>query len=294
MNKSPNQIIIVFLGTPAFAATILEVLVNSPYRPSLVITEPDKFVGRQQQLTPSAVKLMAERHNLPVVQPASAAELQATLEQAGADLGIVAAYGRILTGQMLASARQGFLNVHASLLPAHRGATPIQAAILAGDPETGVTIMQINEGLDTGPIVSWAPLAIEETATAEDLTELLAELGGQLLIETLPDYLDCSIVSQAQPATTTPVSKRLTRESGQLTGQEKPEQVLRMLRAYHPWPGVWLEIEAQRVILFAAHLKDCRLVPDQLQLAGKNPVDWLTFHRDRPELAKKIIEFFKN
>lgn len=286
---SPTKLI--FLGTPQFAATILTTLANSPFRPVLVITEPDKPVGRGQMLTPPPVKMVALEADIPVAQPATKTELANLLDKIRPDLGVVAAYGRMLTPEMLAIARHGFVNVHASLLPRHRGATPIQAAILAGDRETGVTIMEMDEGLDTGPIISWAPVELNETTTAPELTDLLAEVGATLLIETLPGYLAGSIQVQPQEPSPDPVTSRLTRDSGRLTGSESASGILRRLRAYTPWPGVWLAIDGQRIILLAARQEGHQLVIDQLQLAGKNPVDWVTFCRDRPALAVKITNF---
>lgn len=291
-NSTTTQV--VFLGTPHFAEVILKQLIASPFQPQLVITEPDRPVGRKQILTPPPVKVVAEASGIPVVQPTNHQELLTCLAAEQPILGIVAAYGRILRPDVLTLPAHGFLNVHASLLPKYRGASPIQAAILAGETETGVTIMQIDAGLDTGPIVSWAPVAIELNETTPQLSQRLAEAGSALLLETLPGYLAGMIVSHPQPAEGISVTRLLTKESGRLTGQETPEQILHMLRAYLPWPGVWLEIGDQRIILLAAHLANGRLSPDQLQLAGKKPVDWETFERDRPEFARKINDFLDN
>lgn len=281
----------VFLGTPRFAEIVLEILADSPFRPSLVITEPDKPVGRTQELTPPPVKLAAARLGIPVTQPANHHELAETLRAAQPDLGLVAAYGRILKPEVLAIPTHGFLNVHASLLPKYRGASPIQSAILNRETETGVTIMEIDEGLDTGRIVSWAPTDISALETTPTLTEKLAELGGTLLIETIPGYLDGTMLARTQNDADATATKLLTRESGQLTGVESPVEIDAMLRAYTPWPGVWVEIDGTRVILRAAHLKNDQLLLDEIQLAGKNPVTWKIFRRDRTELAEKLQNF---
>lgn len=281
----------IFLGTPSFAATILAALIDSPYRPALVITEPDKPVGRKQILTAPAVKAVAEKAGISMIQPKDHVELLQAIQDSRSDLGIVAAYGRILTPTMLALPPYGFINVHASLLPRWRGATPIQAALVAGDSEIGVTLMQMEEGLDTGPIIAWSAYRLAPAATAPAVTADLAEIGAALLLETLPRYVAGDIVCQPQPPSPTPVTKRLARQDGRVTGTESPEQILRMLRAYTPWPGVWLEIDDQRILLLAAHIDQHRLVPDRLQLAGKKPVDWHTLHRDRAVLAKKIDLF---
>lgn len=279
---------IIFLGTPEFAATILEILADSPYRPSLVITETDKPAGRQQRLTPPPVKLLANKLGIPVTQPANRAELLLTLENTKPELGIVAAYGRILTPAMLTVTTHGFLNVHPSLLPKYRGATPIQAAILAGDHETGVTIMQMDAGMDTGAIISWSTIPLDSTETVTTLTDSLAEIGGALLTETIPGYLNGTIQPQPQDNEQATTTRLLAKDSGKLTGSLPPEQIARILRAYTPWPGLWVELDNQRILLLAGHREDNHFIPDKVQLAGKKPVSWQQFQADRPKLAEKF------
>ncbi|MBI4175236.1 methionyl-tRNA formyltransferase [Candidatus Berkelbacteria bacterium] len=288
---------IIFLGTSGFvgqAGQVFELIAHSAYRPSVVITEPDKPVGRKQIVTPPPVKQAAEALGISVRQPINRGELLAAVQEARADLAIVAAYGRILRPDVLASVPRGFLNIHPSLLPRYRGPTPVQAAILADDTTTGVTIMQLDEGMDTGPMLGQQAVLIEPGETAPELAERLAELGTNLLLELLPNYLDGTVTPQPQAITNISVTKLLTKESGELTGTQQPSLILRMLRAYQSWPGVWADSNGQRIILHSAHLENGQLVPDHVQLAGKKPVDWSTFKRDRPNLAEKFMSLLNS
>lgn len=279
---------IAFLGTPIFAAEVLRILAASPYRPGLVVTEPNKPVGRKQIVTPPATKLAARELNIEVAQPGSHTELLKTLAAFQPDLVIVAAYGRILRKAVIDLPRHGVLNIHASLLPKYRGASPIQAAILTGDPETGVSIMQIDEGLDTGPVIAQQAEPIFPNDTTPTLSHRLADVGAHLLIDKLEEYLAGHLSPAPQDHDRATVTGLITKNAGRIDGTQTPTKVLRMLRAYSPWPGVWFEIDGQRILLLAAHELAGRLIPDQLQLAGKNPVAWGTFCRDRADLAQKI------
>ncbi len=282
---------IIFLGTPNFAEVILRGLADSPYRPDLVITEPDRPVGRDLLISPPVVKVAAIKLGIPVEQPATGAELLTILQREQADLGIVAAYGRILKPAMLQSTRLGFLNVHGSLLPKYRGASPVQAALLAGDTESGVTIMLIDAGLDTGPILATEPVTISPNETTPSLMTKIADAGDRLLLKVIPDFTNGALQVQPQPPTGVSVTSLITKGDGRLTGTESPSRILNMLRAYTPWPGVWFKIDEQRILLLEAELSAGQLVPKRLQLAGKQPVDWQTFCRDRARLAERILAF---
>lgn len=285
---------IVYLGTPWFAARILEALSVHRLRPELVISEPAKPVGRRQQMTDPPVIESARTLDLKVAQPTNHEALQETIQAIAPDLGIVVAYGQILKPELLEIPPFGFVNIHYSLLPKYRGASPVQTALLADEAETGVTIMQINVGLDTGPILAQITEPIQETDTTETLLGRLSEIAIPLLINTLDHLTDGTIKPQPQPAASpTPVTRRLTKDAGRLTGTESPTQILRMLRAYTPWPGVWLELDGQRIILKAAHLEGAQLILDQIQLPGKQPIRWADVRRDRPTLANRIREFLK-
>src|SRR5437660_3743294 len=192
---------LVFMGTPEFAATILAALIAAGHRIRAVYTQPPRPAGRGHRMQPSPVQMLAERHGLPVRcrtslrDPAAQAEFAAF----GADAAVVAAYGLILPSPVLAAPCHGCLNVHASLLPRWRGAAPIQRAILAGDRETGITIMQMDEGLDTGPIVLQQAVPILPDTTAGELTEQLAALGARMMVEALDGVAEGRLAPMPQP-----------------------------------------------------------------------------------------------
>ncbi len=263
---------VVFLGTPSIAVPTLEAIAESPWRPIAVITERDKPVGRRRQLTASAVKGAAERLGLPVSQPSSAAELHQLVATLKPTLGIVVAYGRILKSELLAIPDHGFVNLHFSLLPRYRGATPIQAAIMNGDAETGVTLMQIDPGLDTGPLLGYAPSPIEPAETAGQLATQLSEIAAALVLTLLPDYLAGQLHPVAQPVDPTPVTKRLKKEDGRIDWTWPADRLERFIRAMDPWPRAWCELAELRIILHRAHLDHGQLVIDRLQVAGGRPM----------------------
>lgn len=273
---------IVLLGTPAIAVPTLEALAASALRPIAVVTEPDKPVGRKHVLTPPPIKQAAERLGLPVSQPASATELHQLIASLQPTLGVVIAYGRILKPELLAIPDHGFVNLHFSLLPQYRGATPIQAAILNGDTETGVTLMQIDPGLDTGAILGYTTSPIKPTHTAGQLAEELAEVAAVLATELIPSYLAGELAPQPQPPSSDSVTKRLTKDDGAINWQWPASQVERFIRAMDPWPRAWTELAGIRVILRRAHLTQEQLVIDELQPANGRPMSYGEFARGYP------------
>lgn len=231
---------VVFMGSPQFALPALRALAEN-YQVVGVVTQPDRPAGRGQQVTPPPVKVLAQELGLPVTQPIRLRDPQA-IEQLKAwqpDLIVVAAYGQILPPDVLNLPHWGCLNIHASLLPRWRGATPIQHAILAGDAETGVTIMKMDEGLDTGPILSQRAIPITPDENAETLSEKLAKLGATLLLETLPEYLSGHLLPRPQPAEGVTLAPRLKKEDGLLDFSRPALELERRVRAFFPWPGAW-------------------------------------------------------
>ncbi len=234
---------VVFMGSPEFALPILRALA-AHYPIAGVVTQPDKPAGRGQSLTPPPVKSLALELGLPVIQPRRLRQPEA-MEQLRAwapELVVVAAFGQILRPEALELPRCGCINVHASLLPRWRGAAPIQAALLAGDAQSGTTIMKMDAGVDTGPLLRQRPLAIAPQDTAETLGRRLAEDGARLLIEVLDGYLRGEIVPQAQdesaaPATYAPMLKK---EDGLLNFNETAAALERRVRALAPWPGTYM------------------------------------------------------
>jgi methionyl-tRNA formyltransferase len=234
---------IIFMGTPWFAVPSLRALVTwaTPHDARVVaaITRPDKPTGRGQALIPSPVKAAAVELGIPVHQPGPLRRPEALVLLAGLapDVIVVAAFGQILPPDVLALPTRGCLNVHASLLPRYRGAAPIAGAILAGDIETGVTIMLMDAGLDTGPIIATRATPIGDSETAGDLTARLGELGAALLVDTLPGWLAGAIHPQPQNDAHATLTRLLRKEDGVLDWSQPAEVLARRVRAYTPWPG---------------------------------------------------------
>ena len=244
----------VFMGSPEFALPILRVLASASQVIG-VITQPDKPAGRGRVLTPPPIKNLALSLGIPVIQPAHLREPAAMdqLQSWAPELIVVAAFGQILRPAVLDLPRFGCLNVHASLLPRWRGAAPIQAAILAGDELTGVTIMRMDPGIDTGPILGKRELAILPEDTAASLGERLAELGAQLLIEVLPAYLHGKLTPQAQPEVGATYAPMLKKEAGKLDFSQPAAVLARQVRALNPWPGAFTIWNDQVLKIHRAH-----------------------------------------
>ena len=237
----------------------------------LVITQPDRPARRGLKVTASPVKVAALELGLPVYQPEKMRdpEVVERLRKLDPDVMVVVAYGQIIPREVLAVPQRGVVNVHASLLPRHRGASPIAHAILAGDRETGVTIMKMDEQLDHGPLLAVQATPIGETEDAVALTTRLAVMGALLLVVTLENLDSISEVEQVHAGAT--VAPRLRREDGELAGSEAPQEIDRRVRALQPWPGVTLPTKRGRVKVLSGHVEGDRYVPDLVQLPGKKP-----------------------
>ncbi len=231
---------IVFMGTAELACASLRALSEWPgCEVVAVVTQPDKPRGRDLQVLPSAVKALAQQFAQPVLQPLKAREeaFLIQLRETKPDLIVVVAYGQILPAALLGVPRYGAINVHTSLLPRHRGAAPIQWAILSGDKETGVTIMQMDPGLDTGPILTQARTPISPSDNSQTLHDRLAEVGAELLVSTIPGFVDGSIVPIPQPAEGATYARKISKEDGLLNWAEPAEMLWHKIRAFTPWPG---------------------------------------------------------
>ena len=226
---------LIFAGTPPFAAHALDRLVEAGFEVALVLTQPDRPAGRGLHLLPSAVKVCAATHNLPLAQPATLREpaVQAQLREIGADVMIVAAYGLILPAAVLNIPPRGCLNIHASLLPRWRGAAPIQRALLAGDRETGITIMQMDEGLDTGAILRQDRMPISDEDTAETLHDRLAELGAHAIVDALRE----SATPKAQDAAHATYAEKISKAEATINWGRNAVDICRQVRAFNPVPG---------------------------------------------------------
>ncbi|MEQ9850369.1 methionyl-tRNA formyltransferase [Pectobacterium brasiliense] len=247
---------IIFAGTPDFAARHLDALLSSGHEVVGVFTQPDRPAGRGNKLTASPVKVLAEQHSIPVFQPKSLRpeENQAMVQALNADVMVVVAYGLILPQPVLSMPRLGCINVHGSLLPLWRGAAPIQRALWAGDSETGVTIMQMDVGLDTGAMLHKISCPILPQDTSATLYDKLAELGPRGLLETLEQLADGSAVAETQNDALATYAEKLSKEEARLNWQLSAEQLERCIRAFNPWPVSYFIVDEQPVKVWKAEV----------------------------------------
>jgi len=245
---------LVFMGTPAFAATILDALIDAGHHILAVYTQPPRPAGRGHRPQPSPVQLLATQYTLPVRSPVAlrTQEVQAAFAALSADAAVVAAYGLILPRPVLMGPRLGCFNVHASLLPRWRGAAPIQRALLANDAVTGITIMQMEEGLDTGPIWMQEALPIGSDATATTLSTELAVLGGRLMLAALDGVAEGALKPRAQPEEGVTYAQKLRREEGRLDWRLPSTDLERRVRALDPWPSAFFDSGSERIQVQAA------------------------------------------
>ena len=252
---------VVFLGTPDEAVPTLELLARD-HDVALVITQPDRARGRSGTPTPPPVKVAASGLDLPVAQPESGETLLTALDEYGPfDVGVVVAYGRILKPDVLERPELGLVNVHFSLLPRWRGAAPVARALLAGDPMTGVTIMRLDEGLDTGPILTAQAIDILDDDDAGGLTSRLAGLGARLLVNTLPGYLAGDVEAIAQSEEGLTYADKIVKGDRHIDVEGDPTDALRRIRALAPKPAATLSIDGEAHKIFAARPIDAHLEP---------------------------------
>ncbi len=230
---------VLFYGSPDFAIPTLQALIDSPFRPIAVITQPDARAGRGRSLRPPPIKQLAAAHDIRALQPAKLRDRAAIAQIASLrpDLQIVAAYGQLIPTEILDLPPHGSLNVHASLLPRWRGASPISAAILHGDTETGVSIMLVDEHEDTGEILRQQSTPVDPTENAGELSDRLAQMGAQLLLETIPDWLNGAITPISQDSDRATRARRVKKSQGKIDWQQPADQIARHIRAYTPWPA---------------------------------------------------------
>ncbi len=243
------------MGSPDFALPTLRALVKT-YDVVGVVTQPDRASGRGRELKAPPVKILAQELGVPVIQPEKLKQPEA-MEQLRAwapDLIVVAAFGQILKKDVLELPRFGCINVHASLLPRWRGAAPINAAILAGDEETGVTIMRMDVGLDTGPMLAMKKIRLTRDDTAGSVIGTLSQLGADQLLSTLPDYLSGKLIPQPQPDAGMTYAPMLKKEEGKLDFTHNANELERRVRAFNPWPGAFMEFEGTLLKVHRAHV----------------------------------------
>jgi len=249
---------IIFAGTPDFAAKHLISLIESQHEIVAVYTKEDTPSGRGKKLQASAVKTLALAHQLPVVQPASLRneDAQQALAQFDADLMVVVAYGLILPQVVLDTPRLGCINVHGSLLPKWRGAAPIQRAVWAGDQQSGVTIMQMDKGLDTGPMLFKASLDIAADETSETLYARLAELGPTALVEAIDLLSQNKLVAQVQDETLATYAHKLSKDEAKIDWNQNADHIHRCIRAFNPWPVSYFQLNDMNVKVWQASLNN--------------------------------------
>jgi len=298
---------VVFMGTPDFAVPALAALLSEGYDVVGVLTRPDRPAGRGQRVEESPVKRLARANGLPILQPSTLrdAEARAAVLELQPDVITVAAYGLLLPQALLDLPGHGCLNIHGSLLPRHRGAAPIAAAILAGEAATGVSIMRVDAGLDTGPVLASASLPIDPEDTTGSLTAKLAALGARLLIATLPRWLRGELVPTPQDDAQATLAPRIAKEAGQIDWNQPAVAIERQVRAYSPWPSAYTYWRGQLLKVHRSHADFVVEVPagagpgqvipvldgaaavagsgvlrlDEVQLAGKRVLPISTFLR---------------
>lgn len=247
---------IAFAGSPGFAKKILSRLHTSEHDVVLVISRPNRPSGRSGSMTAPEAAAYATSNGLRLIQPPHISETLSHLKESKAEVLIVAAYGHILPPEVLDVCPHGAINVHASILPAYRGASPVQQAILDGLDETGVTIMKMDEGLDTGPIISKHSVPVQQDDTTGTLTERLAETGARLLLETLPKYLSGEIQPEPQPTTQAKATTRLKKKDGQIDWTKPASYIERHVRAMLPWPVAFTYANGEPVQILQGEVSD--------------------------------------
>jgi methionyl-tRNA formyltransferase len=265
---------VIFAGTPEFAAVALAQLHEAGFEIPLVLTQPDRPAGRGMQLHPSPVKSYALKHGMPVAQPVSlrldgkypdqAAAAHAQLKATEHQVMVVAAYGLILPASILSIPPMGCLNIHASLLPRWRGAAPIHRAIEAGDSETGITIMQMDEGLDTGPMLLMQSERINATDTTGSLHDRLAAIGGELIVDALKKLQQGGLSAQAQPSEGMTYAAKISKQEADLDFRLPAETLLRRIHAFNPFPGAVVHLHETAVKIWQASSVEAKGKPGEI------------------------------
>ena len=266
---------ILFAGTPDFAATALRALLDSEHRVLAVLTQPDRPAGRGKKLTPSPVKQLAVAHGIPVWQPETLKgdAIRAELAALQPDVMVVVAYGLLIPQAILDIPRYGCINIHGSLLPRWRGAAPIQRAIEAGDSETGVGIMQMEAGLDTGPVLLEKRTPISDDDTGGSVHDRLATLGAEALIEALDDLPALQENAAVQPAEGITYAHKLGKDDARIDWQRPAPELFNMIRAFNPWPVAWSMLDDAPVKIWRAQVIDARGTPGEIISASDAGID---------------------
>jgi len=306
---------VIFMGTPDFAVPSLNALINNNnFEVCLVVTQNDKKIGRKQILTPPPIKTIALENNIKVLQPLKITEIEDELKAINPDFIVVVAYGKIIPQNILDIPKYGSFNVHGSLLPKYRGAAVIQAPILNGDKETGVTVMQMDAGLDTGPILLQEEILLKKDETVDSLFEKLSLLGSQILPTALIDFVNKKIELKEQNNDNASYVKMIKKEDGRINWSKPAVEIERMARALNPWPGIFTKNKNGKIIklltlsneilsinkykvgeVFLNNKKivvQCgngAIIVNKLQLEGKKPMDANVFLNGQKDFVGSIL-----
>lgn len=302
-----NKIKIIFIGTPDFGIPSLNSLIqNQNFEVLTVITQPDKKAGRGQKIAYPPIKKEALKHNISVIQPENIKDIEQKIKKINPDIILVIAYAQLIPKSILEIPKYGCINLHASLLPKYRGSSCIQASILNGDANTGITIMKMDEGLDTGPIITQKQINVESNDTTGILFDKLSVLGSELLPKTLEDYINKKLIPQEQNHSLASFTKNIKKNDGLIDWQNSAEKIEKQIRAMSPWPGTYTLIQNNKILKiieaeiiginqykigeFFTHNKaltvqcgENALIIKQLQLEGKKPTsgeEFLNGHKE--------------
>ena len=242
---------IIFMGTPDFAVGTLRSLAEAGHEITLVVSQPDKPKGRGHAMVPTPVKVVAEELGIPVFQPVKIREAKDVLEKTEADVCVVAAFGQIIPASILHMKKYGCINVHSSLLPKYRGAAPIQWAVIDGEKESGVTIMQMDEGLDTGDMLAKAIVPLDEKETGGSLFDKLSEAGGRLCVETLAKLEKGEIIPEKQGESPTAYASMLDKKMGNIDWNKSAVVIERLVRGLNPWPSAYTHLDGKTLKIWA-------------------------------------------
>jgi len=282
-----KKINFVFWGTPDVASETLEILKQAGFLPSLIVTAPDKPQGRKMLITPPPVKVWAEKNNIPYLQPEkltpsafSASPLVRGMLDGGIELlSIVVAYGKIMPEEILNIPKLGSINIHYSLLPKYRGASPVESAILNGEVETGVTIQKMEYKMDSGPILAMERVSIFPDEKASDLRKRLIKIGGELLVKILPDLIEGKTKEVSQDESQATFCKKIKKEDGLVNlGAELPSVLYNKFRAYATWPRTFFFQDNKRIIITDATLENNQFVIKKVLPEGKKEIDYKNFN----------------
>ena len=260
MSEKKEKINFIFWGTPDVASETLEMLKASGYLPSLIITSPDKPQGRKMILTPPPVKTWAIENDIPYMQPEKLDDITQKLQEIHPDLSIVVAYGKIIPEEILNTPRLGSINVHYSLLPKYRGASPVESAVLNGDTETGVAVQKMVYKMDAGDILALEKTELGANETAPELRKRLIKIGGNLLVKMLPDFIDGKITPLAQDESNMTHCKKIQKEDGEIDLNDSAVKNYNKYRAYINWPRTFFFKDGKRIIITDARLANGKFV----------------------------------